>query len=176
MKVFLSYGHGSAAQAGRLAARLAEEGMQPVDPTPQLEAGEDWSAAIERDLQSADAFVFVLEPGAERDLRLQTFAVGTKDSSDLVAARQAAEYLDTDHHERVFDAALRSFRPLTLAEAENIHPNRIDLYTAREGDTWQSIASRGGGLVRASDLAIMNRYEVSDQPQPGDRIKIVVIG
>ena len=30
--------------------------------------------------------------------------MGTEDSSDLVAARQAAEYLDTDHHERVFDA------------------------------------------------------------------------
>jgi predicted Zn-dependent protease len=72
--------------------------------------------------------------------------------------------------------ALQTFRPLTAREADEIRPNRLDYYVVRPGDTWQSIASRGGGLVRASDLAIMNRYEVSDQPQPGDRIKIVVIG
>ena len=41
---------------------------------------------------------------AERGTQLKTFAVGTDGSSDLVAARQAAEYLGTDHHERVFTA------------------------------------------------------------------------
>jgi len=34
-----------------------------------------------------------------RGQRLQTFAVGTAGSPDLVAARRAAQYLDTDHHE-----------------------------------------------------------------------------
>ena len=38
----------------------------------------------------------------ERGTQLKTFAVGTENSSDLAAARQAAEYLDTEHHERVF--------------------------------------------------------------------------
>ena len=38
----------------------------------------------------------------ERGTQLKTFAVGTEHSSDLAAARQAAEYLDTEHHERVF--------------------------------------------------------------------------
>ncbi|HZE38084.1 MAG TPA: asparagine synthase (glutamine-hydrolyzing) [Stackebrandtia sp.] len=37
--------------------------------------------------------------------RLKTFAVGTAGSPDLVAARQAARFLGTDHHEAVFDAA-----------------------------------------------------------------------
>jgi asparagine synthase (glutamine-hydrolysing) len=36
--------------------------------------------------------------------RLQTFAVGTADSPDLLAARTAAEYLGTEHHEAIFDA------------------------------------------------------------------------
>ena len=36
-------------------------------------------------------------------------------------------------------------------EADAVEPNLIDLYTAREGDTWQSIAQRAGkGLVSAT--------------------------
>lgn len=34
--------------------------------------------------------------------RLKTFAVGTEQSSDLLAARAAADYLDTEHHECVY--------------------------------------------------------------------------
>lgn len=79
--------------------------------------------------------------------------------------------------ERAFTAAIRSFRPLTSREAEDIHPSRIDLYTAREGDTWQSIAERqGAGIVKPTTLAIMNGHAVNDQPRPGERLKIVVTG
>jgi predicted Zn-dependent protease len=71
--------------------------------------------------------------------------------------------------------SIQSFRPLTRAEAEDIHPNRIDLYTARSGDTWQSIAAGAGrGLIRPATLAIMNGREPNDQPRPGDRLKIAV--
>jgi predicted Zn-dependent protease len=78
--------------------------------------------------------------------------------------------------DRQVETAIRSFRPLSAREASEIRPNRLDFYTVRPGDTWQSIASRGRGLVRASELAIMNHREVSEQPQPGDRIKVVVEG
>ena len=62
-------------------------------------------------------------------------------------------------------------------EADAVEPNLIDLYTAREGDTWQSIAQRAGkGLVSASTLAIMNDHAIDEQPKPGDRLKIVVAG
>jgi len=71
---------------------------------------------------------------------------------------------------------IRSFRPLSAAEAENIHPNRVDLYTVRAGDTWQSIAERSGGVVDAHTLAIMNNSQTGAQPQPGARVKIVVGG
>jgi predicted Zn-dependent protease len=72
-------------------------------------------------------------------------------------------------------ASVRSFRELGRSEAENIHPNRVALYTARAGDTWQSIAQRqGGGNVKASTLAIMNNHAVDDQPRAGERLKIVV--
>jgi predicted Zn-dependent protease len=75
-----------------------------------------------------------------------------------------------------FTQTIRSFRPLSAAEAENIHPNRVDLYTVREGDTWQSIAERSGGVVDAKTLAIMNNLQPGSQPQPGARVKIVVGG
>jgi asparagine synthase (glutamine-hydrolysing) len=42
---------------------------------------------------------------AERGRRLQTFAVGTEDSADLVAARAVAERLDCEHVEVVYTAA-----------------------------------------------------------------------
>jgi predicted Zn-dependent protease len=76
-----------------------------------------------------------------------------------------------------FEATIRSFRQLSAAEADAIQPNLIDLYTARAGDTWQSIAKRAGkGLVKASTLAIMNDHAIDDQPEAGERLKIVVAG
>ena len=75
-----------------------------------------------------------------------------------------------------FLSGIRSFKRLTPAEAENIRPNRIDLYVVRSGDSWQSIADRSGGVVKPATLAVMNHAEPNSQPQPGTRIKIVVGG
>jgi predicted Zn-dependent protease len=64
-----------------------------------------------------------------------------------------------------FWQSLRSFRP------------RISTYTVRPGDTWQSIAEREGrGLAKPTTLAMMNGHAVTDQPRPGQRLKIVVAG
>ena len=80
-----------------------------------------------------------------------------------------------DGSEPALSSSIRSFRPLTAGEAESIHPNRINLYTARQGDSWQSIAERQGqGIVRPTTLAIMNGHPVNEQPRPGERLKIVV--
>ncbi len=79
--------------------------------------------------------------------------------------------------EPTFSRSLQTFRPLSAAQAEDVHPNRIDLYTARQGDTWQSIAQqRGRGVVKPDTLAIMNGRDVNEQPRAGDRLKIVVAG
>ena len=79
--------------------------------------------------------------------------------------------------QREFSASIRSFQELSREEAADIRPNRIDLYTVRSGDTWQSIAQRTGeGTLKPSTLAIMNDYEPSQQPRAGDRIKVVVAG
>jgi predicted Zn-dependent protease len=75
-----------------------------------------------------------------------------------------------------FTAVIRSFRPLTDAEAQAIRPARIDFYTVRAGDTWDSLAERSGGAIRASTLAVMNDTLPDAAPRAGTRIKIVVAG
>ena len=76
-----------------------------------------------------------------------------------------------------FEVAVRSFRELSGAEASRIRPNRVALYTAKPGDTWQGIAQRAGrGLVPATRLALMNGHAVNTQPAAGTRLKIVVEG
>ena len=75
-----------------------------------------------------------------------------------------------------FSSSIRSFRTMSDAEAEAIHPNRVDLYVVREGDTWASIAERGGGVIKPATLAVMNGSAPDSLPQPGARIKIVVSG
>lgn len=78
------------------------------------------------------------------------------------------------HVEAAFERAIKSFRALDRDEANDVEPNKIDLYTARAGDTWQSIAQGAGkGYVKASTLAIMNDHAVDDQPKTGERIKVV---
>jgi asparagine synthase (glutamine-hydrolysing) len=54
---------------------------------------------------------------AERGQRLKTFAVGVEGSPDVLAARQAAQYLDTEHHERLYTAeeALAAVGPVVRA-------------------------------------------------------------
>lgn len=75
-----------------------------------------------------------------------------------------------------FANAIRSFRELSASQAAEIRPNRVDIYTVRNGETWASIAERSGGLVKPDTLAIMNNYEPKQPPKAGDRIKIVVAG
>ena len=75
-----------------------------------------------------------------------------------------------------FLASIRSFRQLSQQEAASIRPNRLDIYTVRPGESWTSIASRSGGIVKPDTLAIMNNYDPGEPPRPGDRIRIVIEG
>jgi predicted Zn-dependent protease len=77
----------------------------------------------------------------------------------------------------VFESSIGSFRSLTREEAAGIKPNRVDIYTVRAGDTWQSIAQRtGGGTLTPETLAIMNGHDPGQPPRTGERVKVVVIG
>jgi predicted Zn-dependent protease len=72
-----------------------------------------------------------------------------------------------------FDGAIRSFRAIPAAEAGRVVPERIDLDTARDGDTWERIARRHGGLVMASTLALLNRATADQPPAAGTTLKVV---
>ena len=63
---------------------------------------------------------------AEEGERLQTFAVGTEGSPDLLAARAAAECLDTEHHERIYTAheALAAV-PAVVRAIEHFDPSLV---------------------------------------------------
>jgi len=63
---------------------------------------------------------------AERGERLKTFAVGLEDSPDLLAARAVAEYLGTEHHERVYteEDALGAL-PTVVSTIENFDPSLV---------------------------------------------------
>ncbi|MEJ7797360.1 MAG: asparagine synthase (glutamine-hydrolyzing) [Solirubrobacteraceae bacterium] len=63
----------------------------------------------------------------ERDgERLQTFAVGTENSADLLAARVVARHLDTEHHECIYDAreAVRAL-PDVVRAIEHFDPSLV---------------------------------------------------
>jgi asparagine synthase (glutamine-hydrolysing) len=58
--------------------------------------------------------------------KLQTFAVGAEGSSDVEAARQAAEFLDSDHHERIYtqEEALAAV-PHVVRAIEHFDPSLV---------------------------------------------------
>lgn len=78
--------------------------------------------------------------------------------------------------DNAFDATIQSFRPLGGEEAARVQPNRVDFYVVRGGDSWESIARRSDGAVKASTLAIMNGSSPTTQPRAGERIRVVVGG
>jgi asparagine synthase (glutamine-hydrolysing) len=63
---------------------------------------------------------------AEHGERLQTFAVGTDGSADLLAARVVARHLGSDHHERVYDSreAVRALSAVVRA-IEHFDPSLV---------------------------------------------------
>jgi asparagine synthase (glutamine-hydrolysing) len=63
---------------------------------------------------------------ARRGMRLKTFAVGIEGSPDIVAARQAAAHLDTEHHERLYTQreALEAVAPV-VRSIEHFDPSLV---------------------------------------------------
>ena len=124
-----------------------------------------------------DAFVgtFTGERGNDGQPRARVAYIDHRRSVYVLGG--LAEAQAYDRVEAEFNEAIRSFRALSAAEAEEIRPNRIRFYTVAAGDTWQSIAQDAGqGIVPSNTLAIMNGFPVNEQPRTGDRIKIVVKG
>jgi predicted Zn-dependent protease len=76
----------------------------------------------------------------------------------------------------LFSASIQSFRQLSAQEADRIQPYRITFYTARSGDSWESLAKQGGSGIRPATLAIMNGYDPGTPPRAGARLRTVAGG
>ena len=58
--------------------------------------------------------------------QLKTFAVGLEDSADLIAARAVAEFLDTEHHEKVYTAQdALNVLPTVVRTIESFDPSLV---------------------------------------------------
>ena len=77
-------------------------------------------------LDSAIVAAIASRHAASQGQRLQTFAVGTRGSADLLAARVVAQHIDSEHRERVYDAreAVRALLAVVRA-IEHFDPSLV---------------------------------------------------
>jgi predicted Zn-dependent protease len=102
--------------------------------------------------------------------RLYAIRFGTDVYRFIYAARHLTPDVD-----RAFRQSIQSFRRLSLAEIQGIKPLRISIRTVRPGDT----AEKLGASMAVPDRPVerfraLNGLGSKDEPQPGDRVKLVV--
>ena len=128
-------------------------------------------------INGSDAYVGLYRGNAKDVGKVMMRAAHISVGRDLYVIAGFAPESEFPLVDRDIRPAVQTFRQLSAQEAASVRPNRIEFYVVRQGDSWQSIAARQSrGFVNAATLAIMNDREVSAQPQPGDRVKIVVEG
>ena len=160
---------GSGAQGGRSIADAAVAAMRKAGYTVV-------DGRIER-INGLEAHVGLYRGNAKGKGKVLMRAAHIGMGRQMYVVAGFAPEAEFDRVDRELQPSLKSFRQLSADEASRVRPNRVDFYVVRQGDSWQSIAARQGkGIVNAATLAIMNDREVNVQPQPGDRVKIVVEG
>jgi len=162
-------GQGYRQQAARAIADVAIEAMR--------KAGYSSVDGTMQKINGSDAYVGLYRGNAKGAGKVMMRAAHIAVGRELYVVAGFAPEAEFGVVDREIQPSVQTFRQLSMQEASNVRPNRIDFYVVRQGDSWQSIAARQSkGFVNAATLAIMNDREVSAQPQPGNRIKIVVEG
>jgi predicted Zn-dependent protease len=123
-----------------------------------------------------DAFVGVYQGASEETANMAVQAAHIRMGNNTYVLAGITTTNTFNAARGVFQSTIQSFRPLSAAEAERLQPDRVEFYTARSGDTWESIAGRTNGGVRPSTLAIMNGSDPATPPRAGARIRVVVRG
>jgi predicted Zn-dependent protease len=126
-------------------------------------------------LNGSDAYISTWQGNMERLGTVVARTVHVGDGRNVYVVAGIAPANEFRSAEPAIMSTLQSFRRLSAQEAASIRPNRVDLYVVRN-ETWESLAARSGGAIKPSTLAIMNGYEPTERPRPGDRIKVVVEG
>jgi predicted Zn-dependent protease len=151
-------------------------GIENIARSSMQDAGFRIASGSRQQINGLDAFIGLYQGSLEGLGNVTTRAAHIVHNGNVYLVAGFAAPTVFEPLESAMLASIRSFRPLTAAEAEAVHPNRIDIYVVRPGDSWQSIAERSGGVIKPSTLAIMNGAEPNGQPEVGTRIKIVVGG
>jgi predicted Zn-dependent protease len=82
-----------------------------------------------------------------------------------------------NRYQNAIESAIRSFDRLTNSRILAMQPDRVSIYTARQGDSLDSLANRyGNPRVTADNLAVLNRIAASQPIAPGRLIKVVEKG
>ena len=153
----------------------AQGSVQRVAQASMAEAGWRERSGQPTTINGLDAYVGLYDGNMQGIGRVQTVAAHIQHGRNVYVLAGLAPAGEFRAAENSFEQTIQSFRPLSAAEAEDIRPNTIALYTARAGDTWPSLAQRAPeGTVKPSTLAIMNGYEPNQPPRAGERVKVVV--
>jgi predicted Zn-dependent protease len=84
---------------------------------------------------------------------------------------------DLNRYQNTIETAVRSFDRLTNPRILAMQPDRLSVYTARQGDTLESLANRyANPRVTADNLAVLNRIAASQPITPGRLVKVVEKG
>lgn len=150
--------------------------VSQIASSQMAQAGWRETAGERGSINGLDAYIGTYQRTVDNTtVTLRAAHVRTGDQTYVIAGlAPSGDYAEVAD---AFTASIRSFRPLSAAEAERIQPNRVDFRIARSGDTWESLARDvSDGVVTPSALAIMNGRDLSTQPRAGERLRIVVGG
>jgi predicted Zn-dependent protease len=150
--------------------------LQQLAPAQMSQAGWTQVSGQRTSINGLDAYVGTYQ-GVSGDTRVTVEAAHVRSGDQIYIIAGIAPSSTFNAASRTFSSAIQTFRSISRDEADRVQPSRIDFYTVRAGDTWESIARRAAeGGVKASSLAIMNGSDPGSRPRAGERIRIVVPG
>jgi len=89
----------------------------------------------------------------------------------VIGAAKPEEY---EAVEDKFESTILSFRALSRAEAAQIKPKRITIYTVKEGDTLESIFRKEKVVAKdAKEIAILNGLNPQAPLKVGEKLKLI---
>jgi predicted Zn-dependent protease len=150
--------------------------VQQTAQQQMAQAGLQQSSGQSVDINGLQAYVGVYQ-GAVENTRVAVRAAHIRSGQQTYLIAGIAPADEFSRADETFLSTIRSFRAISQQEADRIQPSRVDFYTVRANDTWESLAAGvGRGSVKADTLAIMNGTTPGTRPRPGDRIRIVAGG
>ena len=153
--------------------REAAEGEQrPPSPRDRIETRETLIQSVRRQLMGDVPVGVFLSGGldssviaaiaarlvAEEGEQLKTFAVGTAGSADIVAARRVAEYIGSEHHERVYTAEEAvEVVPEVVRAIEHFDPSLVRSAVPNYLLAEMTVRARQGGAHRRGSRRAVRR-------------------